>query len=73
MAKAKKLPSGSYHIQVFSGYKKGENSNYLLNAKGKKIQEYISFTHPEKDEAEFFAAEFKLERKTNTTSSKFKK
>ncbi|NLT98931.1 MAG: hypothetical protein GXW96_12385 [Christensenellaceae bacterium] len=69
MAKAKKLPSGNYRVQVFAGYKKDDKGNYLLNAKGKKIPEYVSFTHPDKDEAEYLAAEFKRERKTNSTPS----
>ena len=67
MAKAKKLPSGNYRVQVFAGYKKDDKGNYLLNAEGKKIPEYVSFTHPDKDEAEYLAAEFKRERKTNST------
>lgn len=47
MAKAKKLPSGSWRAQVFVG----------LDENGKQIRK--SFTAPTKKEAEFLAAEFK--------------
>lgn len=51
MAKAKKLPSGSWNIQIFVGYDKD----------GKKIRK--SFTAPTKKEVEFLAAEFKVKHK----------
>lgn len=49
--KAKKLKSGSYRIQVYAG----------KDANGK--QNYVSFTHPNKKEAERQALEFKLHHK----------
>lgn len=51
MAKAKKLPSGSWRVQVFVG----------LDENGKQIRK--SFTAPTKKEAEFLAAEFKARHK----------
>lgn len=51
MAKAKKLPSGSWNVVVFAGYDKD----------GKKIRK--SFTAPTKAEAEYMAAEFKARHK----------
>lgn len=51
MAKAKKLPSGNWNIQIFVGYDKD----------GKKIRK--SFTAPTKREVEFMAAEFKAKHK----------
>lgn len=51
MAKAKKLPSGSWRVQVFVG----------LDENGKQIRK--SFTAPTKKEAEFMAAEFKARHK----------
>ncbi len=72
MAKAVKLPSGNYRVQVYAGYKKDENGEYLLSEKtGKKIPDYVSFTHPSKTEAEFLAAEFKRLRKENANPSAF--
>lgn len=50
MAKAKKLPSGSWTVQVFAGME------------GKK-RIYKNFTRPTKREAEFAAAQYALERK----------
>ncbi|MBQ9607318.1 MAG: tyrosine-type recombinase/integrase [Lachnospiraceae bacterium] len=50
MAKAKKLPSGSWRVQVFSH----------KDAKGKP--HYESFTAPTKAEAEMLAAEFKADK-----------
>lgn len=50
MAKAKKLPSGNWNIQVYSH----------TDSAGKRY--YESFTAPTKKEAEFLAAEFKMER-----------
>lgn len=47
MVKAKKLPSGSWNVQVFVGY----------DDNGKKIRK--SFTAPTKQEAEFLASRFK--------------
>lgn len=46
MAKAKKLPSGNWRVLVFTGY--DEN----------KKRKYKSFTHENKKEAEFLAAEY---------------
>ena len=51
MAKAKKLPSGNWRVQVFAG----------LDKDGKQIRK--SFTAPTKKEAEFMAAEFKAKHK----------
>ena len=50
MAKAKKLPSGSWRVRVFDGY----------NADGKPV--YKSFTAPTKKQAEFLAAEYTANR-----------
>ena len=54
MATARKLPSGSYRVKVFKGYK-------YIN--GQKKREYESFTAPTKDEAEALASAWKLDRK----------
>lgn len=51
MAKAKKLPSGSWNVLVYAG----------KDPDGKR--RYESFTAPTKREAEFLAAEFTLKRK----------
>lgn len=51
MAKAKKLPSGSWRVQVYAGN----------DGNGKRI--YKSFTAPTKREAEFLAAEFVAKNK----------
>lgn len=51
MAKAKKLPSGSWRVQVYAG----------MDDAGKRI--YKSFTAETKKEAEFLAAEYNLKRK----------
>ncbi len=51
MAKAKKLPSGSWRCQIYGG--KDEN--------GKRI--YKSFTAPTKKEAELLAAQYAVEKK----------
>ena len=48
MPKAKKLPSGSWRVQVYAG----------KDSSGKA--QYKSFTHPDKDKAELAAAEFKV-------------
>jgi hypothetical protein len=70
MAKAKKLPSGNWRVQVFTGeYKKDEHGNYLLTKKGKKIPDYESITHPDKSEAEYLAAQFRRERDGNSAPS----
>ena len=55
MAKAKKLPSGSYRIRVFCG----------TDSNGKKL--YKSFTAPTKKQAEFLAAEFIANKKELST------
>ena len=51
MAKAKKLPSGSWRVLQFVG----------LDADGKR--QYKSFTAPTKREAEFLAAEYVAKKK----------
>lgn len=51
MAKAKKLPSGNWRVQVYAG----------MDDAGKRI--YKSFTADTKKEAEFLAAEYNLKRK----------
>ncbi len=51
MAKAKKLPSGNWHILVYAG----------KDEKGKR--QYESFTAPTKREVDFLAADFALKRK----------
>lgn len=58
MATARKLPSGSYRVQVFAGY--GKN--------GKRI--YKSFTAPTKQEAEFAAAYFSTHRREVRTDGR---
>ena len=55
MATAKKLPSGSWRVQVLAGY----------DASGKKIQK--SFTAPTKWEAEKMADEYKRYKKEKPT------
>ena len=55
--KAKKLPSGSWNVQVFVGF--DEN--------GKKIRK--SFTAPTKKEAEYLAASFKAHHQEVTRDS----
>lgn len=57
MAKAKKLPSGSWRVRVFDGRK----------ADGKPV--YLSFTAPTKKEAEFLAAEHSAKKKAASRSS----
>lgn len=54
MAKAKKLPSGSWSCQAFS-------HTEFVNGKKKNI--YVRFTASTKKEAEFQAAEFQLKKK----------
>lgn len=50
MSKARKLPSGSWNVQVFDGRVDGK-------------ARFVSFTAPTKAEAEFLAAEYKTGRK----------
>ena len=50
MAKAKKLPSGNWRVQVFAGMEDGK-------------KKYKSFTAPSRKEAEFQAAQWAMERK----------
>lgn len=57
MAKAKKLPSGNWRVQVYVG----RDSN------GKRI--YESFTAPTKREAEYLAAEFMAKKKRLSSQS----
>lgn len=54
MAKAKKLPSGSWSCLAYS-------HTEIVNGKEKRI--YERFTAPTKKEAEFLAAEFQLQKK----------
>lgn len=56
MAKAKKLPSGSYRVLIYGG--KDET--------GKR--QYKSFTAPDKAQAEFMASEYRVKRKTQAKS-----
>lgn len=58
MPTARKLPSGSWRCQVFSGYK-------ITN--GKKQRVYESFTAPTKRAAEAMAAKWNLERDERPT------
>ena len=53
MATARKLPSGSYRVRIFSGYK-------YVNGEKKRL--YESFTAPTKREAEMLAAKWAIER-----------
>ena len=53
MSKARKLPSGSWNVQVFDGRVDGK-------------ARFVSFTAPTKAEAEFLAAEYKTGRKKKT-------
>jgi integrase len=57
MAKAKKLPSGNWRVLVFTGY--DEN----------KKRKYKSFTHENKKEAEFLAAEYAAHLKEQSGTS----
>ena len=57
MAKAKKLPSGSWRVQVYAG----------IDENKKKI--YKSFTASTKKEAEFLAAEYKVTNKIKKNTS----
>ena len=56
MAKAKKLPSGAWRVQVYS-------LTETVNGKEKRI--YKSFTSELKESAELMAAQFLLDKKTN--------
>lgn len=56
MAKAKKLPSGSYRVLIYDG-----KDEY-----GKR--QYKSFTAPDKAQAEFLASEYRVKRKTQGKS-----
>lgn len=56
MAKAKKLPSGSWRALVYAGEEDGK-------------RRYKSFTAPTKKEAEFLAAQYALERKERENGS----
>ena len=57
MAKAKKLPSGNWRVNLY---------DYTDPATGKRI--YKSFTATTKKEAEYMAAEYKLDGKQRTAS-----
>ena len=56
MAKAKKLPSGSWNAIVYAGMENGK-------------RKYKSFTAPTRKEAEFLAAQWALERKERENGS----
>lgn len=71
MAKAKKLPSGSWRVQIFAGYKFIDAKNENGKAIKKKVKYYQSFTHADKTEAEYLAAEFKRQRETATPISDY--
>lgn len=58
MAKAKKLPSGNWRVQVFDGY--DEN----------RKRKYKSFTAETKKEAEFLASEYTIKKKYASSPSK---
>lgn len=58
MAKAKKLPSGNWRVNLY---------DYTDPASGKRI--YKSFTATTKKEAEYMAAEYKLDGKQRTASA----
>ena len=58
MAKAKKLPSGNWRVNLY---------DYTDPASGKRI--YKSFTAATKKEAEYMAAEYKLDGKQRTASA----
>lgn len=64
MATAKKLPSGSWRVLVFSGY--GSRN-------GKKVRLYESFTAPSKREAEAMAAKWNLDRENRLPELTVKK
>jgi len=64
MAKAKKLPSGNWRVQVFAGYKLIEAEDENGRKFKKEVKDYRSFTHSEKAEAEYMAAEFKRQRES---------
>lgn len=59
MATAKKLPSGSYRVRVYSHTEKVKQQDGSY----KDVKRYESFTADTKKEAEFLAAEFKLKQK----------
>ena len=69
MAKAKKLPSGNWRVQVFAGYKfiEAEDENGVEFKKKSKG----SFTHPDKAEAEYLAADFRRQRESTTPISDY--
>ena len=70
--KAKKLPSGNWRIQVFAGYKKDEKGNFILSPKtGKKIPGHESITAPSKDEVEYLAAQYKLDRAEHSNPTEY--
>ena len=58
MAKAKKLKSGSWRVQVFSHYE---------IVSGQKKARYRSFTAPTKAEAEYAAAQFARDKDAVTS------
>ena len=66
MAKAKKLPSGNYHIKVFSHTepKLDKNGKPLRDTAGKPLMRrvYVSFTGPVRREVEYQAAEFRRDK-----------
>ena len=57
MATAKKLPSGNYHVLVYTG----------KDAAGKR--QYKSFTDPDKRTAEFLASEYLTRKRKGSTAA----
>lgn len=66
MAKAKKLPSGNWRVLVYSHM----DVVFDENGSPKKVPRYVSFTDPDKNEAEFKAAAFKRNRTEKNTRGK---
>lgn len=66
MAKAKRLPSGNWRVLVYS------HTETVTDKKGnkKEVRRYISFTDPNKKEAEFQAVEYLRNRKEYSRSIK---
>lgn len=66
MAKAKQLPSGAWRVQVYS------HSEIVVQPDGstKKMPKYESFTADTADEANFLAAQYRLDRKAQSKGNK---
>lgn len=67
MAKAKKLPSGSWNVQVYSHseFQYDDSGNMILDKTGKPVVKkiYESFTDDDKATVELMAAEFKVNKR----------